>query len=98
MHHTILSDDLAVEIDITGSGWKLPPVFKWLQKQTQLGDFELTRTFNCGIGMILVVDAARQAEVTTALEAEGEVVMNLGAIKARSSAEAEQVVLTGKLS
>ena len=38
------------------SNFDLPPVFKWLQKQANMSLFELTRTFNCGIGLLIFVD------------------------------------------
>ncbi|MDP0588625.1 MAG: phosphoribosylformylglycinamidine cyclo-ligase [Candidatus Endonucleobacter bathymodioli] len=38
----------------TGS-WNIPPVFKWLQEQGNIEQFELYRTFNCGIGMVICI-------------------------------------------
>ncbi|KAI9347392.1 hypothetical protein BDR26DRAFT_855207, partial [Obelidium mucronatum] len=56
-----LPDDVGVELDALS--YPLPPVFKWLKKQGNVADAELARTFNCGIGMVLVVDKKHVAEV-----------------------------------
>ncbi|MEC7764034.1 MAG: phosphoribosylformylglycinamidine cyclo-ligase [Pseudomonadota bacterium] len=58
--------------------WDLPPVFKWLAETGGMSQSEILKTFNCGIGMILVVDAAKVAEVTAALKGEGEEVIQIG--------------------
>ena len=42
---------------IDRSSWQLPPVFDWLQRAGRIEESELFRTFNCGVGMILVVPA-----------------------------------------
>ena len=52
----VLPPGLVAEIDIARGGWQLPPVFKWLQSVAHLPQEELLRTFNCGVGMVLVVD------------------------------------------
>ncbi|MDC0457200.1 phosphoribosylformylglycinamidine cyclo-ligase [Alphaproteobacteria bacterium] len=47
------------------SNFHLPPLFKWLQNQANISLFELTRTFNCGIGLLIFVD---QKDVETILK------------------------------
>lgn len=49
----ILPEDLGVHIDC--SSWQLPETFSFLQQQAKLSNFELRRTFNCGVGMVVVV-------------------------------------------
>jgi phosphoribosylformylglycinamidine cyclo-ligase len=49
----VLPPDLAAEIDL--GAFTLPPVFSWLQQEAGLGQEEMLRTFNCGIGMVLIV-------------------------------------------
>ncbi|KAG4243300.1 Phosphoribosylformylglycinamidine cyclo-ligase [Phytophthora cactorum] len=90
----VLTKDLAVDIDC--ASWPLPPVFKWLQKMGNLSNTELARTFNCGIGMVLLLPEANVAEVTRQVEATGEKVYRLGTTTARA-ADAEQVVLRGTM-
>ena len=48
----------ALGLDIDASSWPLPPVFEWLQREGNVAREEMWRTFNCGIGFVLVVDPA----------------------------------------
>lgn len=57
--------------------WPLPPVFQWLAEQGNMSPFELLRTFNCGIGMVLIVAPDTVDEVVSAL---GEEVFTIGQI------------------
>ncbi|KNE73259.1 phosphoribosylamine-glycine ligase [Allomyces macrogynus ATCC 38327] len=57
----VLPKDLGVKID--GKAWTLPPVFKWLQQAGNIAPSEMLRTFNCGVGMILVVDKSKVKDV-----------------------------------
>ena len=63
--------------------WPLPPVFGWLAEQSGLGDRDLLNVFNCGVGMAVVVAARHRDAVMRALEAEGERVMEIGAVVPR---------------
>lgn len=60
--------------------WALPPVFDWLQKEGAIEPAEMSRTFNCGIGMVLVVRAEAVARLTAALTQAGESVVEIGEI------------------
>ena len=62
----VVPDGLGLEID--ASAWPVPPVFDWLQREGAVAREEMWRTFNCGIGFVLVVDRARAAAVSAALE------------------------------
>lgn len=78
----VLPKHLAAEIDL--GAFRVPSVFSWLSKAGGVAQNEMLRTFNCGIGMIVVVaekDAARVAEV---LAGEGETVVTLGRMVARA--------------
>ncbi|RLN20830.1 hypothetical protein BBJ28_00001015 [Nothophytophthora sp. Chile5] len=90
----VLNKDMAVDIDC--ASWPLPPVFKWLQQMGNLSNAELARTFNCGIGMVLLLPEANVAEVVRQVEATGEKVYYLGKTIARAP-DAEQVVLRGAM-
>lgn len=61
-------------VNIDKSGWTLPPVFKWLQGLANLPQEELLRTFNCGLGMVLVVakEDAEQVMSTLRTGIDGE--------------------------
>ena len=54
-------------LDIQASSWTLPPVFQWLQKEGAVADSEMWRTFNCGIGFVLIVAADQVAAVSEAV-------------------------------
>ena len=51
--------------------WSLPPVFEWLQSGGNIEELEMMRTFNCGVGMILVVATEHTAETLSQLDALG---------------------------
>ncbi|MDB5481676.1 MAG: phosphoribosylformylglycinamidine cyclo-ligase [Caulobacteraceae bacterium] len=54
------------------ASWALPPVFDWLQKTGGVADQELRRTFNCGVGFLLIVAAKDGPDVLAALVEAGE--------------------------
>jgi phosphoribosylformylglycinamidine cyclo-ligase len=62
--------------------WKRPAVFDWLQENGGVDAREMYRTFNCGIGMCLIVAAGDAAHAKELLEAEGETVSVIGRIEA----------------
>ena len=74
----VLPDDMMAEID--SSSWNWPPVFKWLQESGDVNQFEMYRTFNCGIGMVLVVSASDAEKTVTTLTELGEEATIIGAI------------------
>ena len=86
----VLPDGLACEIDL--GAWTLPPVFRWLASTANMSEPELLKTFNCGIGMILVVAEDRADALTALLQAEGETVTRLGRI-----VDGQGVVYRGRL-
>ncbi len=61
----VIPDDLGLEIK--ASSWPLPPVFEWLQNEGQVPNSEMWRTFNCGIGFVLVIAADDVASIGAAL-------------------------------
>ena len=83
----VLPHNVSARIDL--GRWKLPPVFAWMNSIGDIGEEELLRTFNCGIGMILVVAKADAASVTRALEQAGETVIALGELTASSAGRVE---------
>jgi len=70
---------------IRRAAWPRPPIFDWLQGQGGVADAEMHRVFNCGIGMVIVVDAADAARTIAAFEAQGERCHRIGAIEARGA-------------
>ncbi|VTU32918.1 phosphoribosylformylglycinamidine cyclo-ligase [Variovorax sp. RA8] len=60
--------------------WPQSELFAWLQKVAGIDDLEMNRTFNNGIGMVVVIDAADAAACAATLRAEGETVYEIGTI------------------
>jgi len=86
----VIPENLGVVLD--GVTWPVPPVFSWLSTAGGVAPQEMVRTFNCGVGMAVVVDSSRAAEVRAAFEAQGETVFEIGRIAARHP-EGAQVVI-----
>jgi phosphoribosylformylglycinamidine cyclo-ligase len=74
----VLPANLDAEVDL--SAWRLPPVFAWLAREAGLPDAEMLRTFNCGVGLIVVADKAKAADVVSAFAAAGERPFIIGAL------------------
>jgi phosphoribosylformylglycinamidine cyclo-ligase len=99
----VLPAGLAAHVDL--ATWKAPAVFGWLARAGSLDDTEMLRTFNCGIGLVLVVAAGEAAAVLAALAAAGEAPSVIGEIEpgrgvksqAKGKGEAEAVRYSGKL-
>jgi phosphoribosylaminoimidazole synthetase len=70
----VLPDSVSAIIQLSKAGYQydLPPVFQWLQEVGQLKEEEMLRTFNCGIGMLVVVSAADCDEVMALLRQTNE--------------------------
>ena len=88
----VLPDHIDVEMDATT--WPLLPVFKWLKSIGNLSAFEMSRTFNCGIGMVLVVSVADVELVMAELKNNGEMhAYRIGhLVKRKTSGERVQVL------
>lgn len=86
----VLPDGQGAEIDLTA--WALPPVFKWLAEAGGLEQAELLKTFNAGIGMVLVVADDRADELTALLDQAGETVHRIGRVT-----EGDSILYHGQL-
>lgn len=80
----VLPASTSATIDLTS--WKLPPVFAWMKAEGDIDEEDLLRTFNCGIGMILVVSKAKAAAVEKALKAAGEQTFRIGELTRKTAA------------
>ena len=78
---------------LSASSWQTLPVFLWLAKAGGLDPQEMARTFNCGIGLVLIVGRDDVAEVTQILSDAGEKVFRIGEVEANKSAH--RVTLQG---
>lgn len=86
----VLPDGLGVQLDL--DTWDLPPVFSWLRNAGGIADEEMLKTFNCGIGMCVVVEADKADPVTEVLQQSGETIVALGQV-----VEGHGVAYSGKL-
>ena len=75
---------------LDAKSWTMPPVFQWLQQQGNIAQREMYRTFNCGVGMVIAVDAADADKAITSLNGSGEQAWRIGHIDTLP-AGAEQV-------
>jgi phosphoribosylformylglycinamidine cyclo-ligase len=78
----VLPEGMAAELD--ARAWPLPPVFTWLAEAGRIASMEMARTFNCGIGMVVVVDPAALERVSSALRTAGETIYQIGHIVPRA--------------
>jgi phosphoribosylformylglycinamidine cyclo-ligase len=90
----VLPDTVGVSLDLRKI--PVPPVFKWLAKEGNVAEGEMLRTFNCGIGMILLVEPDKAESVAAILTDDGEKVVTLGET-IRVAKGAPQVITTGTL-
>lgn len=79
--------------EIKASGWQLPPLFQWLQAQGNIVPSELYKTFNCGIGMAVIVAKEHVAQARQLLEASGETVFEIGHVRTQNAGEAPTIVV-----
>jgi len=87
----IVQDGLAAKLH--RDGWEMPKLFQWLQQQGGVEDTEMYRVFNCGIGMVLVVDPAHADAVADTLREQGETVNKIGEIVAQTDGMAKTFVV-----
>jgi phosphoribosylformylglycinamidine cyclo-ligase len=98
----VLPDGIAAHIDL--SAWKAPAVFGWLMQAGALDEAEMLRTFNCGVGLVIVAAREGADAVMRALEAAGETPVRIGELEpgrgvksqAKGKGEAEAVRYSGK--
>jgi phosphoribosylformylglycinamidine cyclo-ligase len=74
---------------LDGESWDAPKLFGWLREQGNVEQQEMYRTFNCGIGMVVIVSAADAPETLSHLHAAGENAWVIGAIQVRLGDEAQ---------
>ncbi len=82
-----------VKAVIDRKSWIAPSVFAWLQQHGKVNDVEMARTFNCGIGLVVVVAKEHAEQAATMLRAAGETVFSIGDIRAREGDEHQAIVI-----
>ena len=84
----VYDDGLSAKLQMTTR--PLPPLFRWLKQEGNLSDYELARTFNCGIGMLVYVSAETADDALKAIQQTGEDAYMIGEMIER---EADAVIL-----
>ena len=79
--------------EINGKSWQLPPLFQWLQAEGNITHSEMYKTFNCGIGMAVIVAKEHAVQAIALLQANGETVYEIGKIRAQAVGEAATIVV-----
>jgi len=81
----VLPKTLCAELE--QKSWPRPAVFGWLQHEGNVPEDDMVRTFNCGIGMAVVVPADKADAAAAIFEANGETVFRIGRIRERKDGE-----------
>ena len=81
----VLPQNCTAHVD--AKSWEMPKLFQWLQKEGNIAAAEMYRTFNCGIGMIVVVAPEAADALAAFLRDQGETVYRLGEIRERQGDE-----------
>jgi len=82
----VLPEGMAAHL-VKGS-WPRSELFAWLQRLAGIDDIEMNRTFNNGIGMVVVIEASAAAACAATLRAHGETVHQIGRIAQRGAGAA----------
>ena len=86
----VLPANVVAQLD--GKSWHTPALFDWLREMGNIAPQEMYRTFNCGIGMVVVVDQKDADAALNHLQAAGETATVIGAIRVRQGDEARTQV------
>ncbi len=86
----VIPKGLAAEVDT--NAWRIPAVFELMRKLGKVPDSDYRRTFNLGIGMILVVSSRKAKQVKQILDKLGETHIDIGRIVKQSSGEKARVI------
>ena len=89
----VLPDGCGIHLQL--SAIPVPPVFKWLAKAGGVAEAEMLRTFNCGVGMVVVVAPEKADEVKKAFADAGETLLSLGVVT--KAAQEPRVTYSEKL-
>jgi len=86
----VLPSGLGVAVD--AGQWSIPELFRWIASAGGVTPTEMIRTFNCGIGMVIIVASDSADTVRSVLENEGETVFQLGTVVEVAKVDPEVVV------
>lgn len=81
----MLPEGLGADLELMT--WEFPPVFQWIQKQGQIEDHEMLRTFNCGVGMVLCVSDENKNAVLDHIQAQGKKAWVIGRVSEQQESQ-----------
>ena len=81
----VLPGNVVAQLD--GQAWHTPKLFDWLREMGNVAPQEMYRTFNCGIGMVVIMDKNDAASALAQLNAAGETATVIGTIRTRQGTE-----------
>lgn len=87
----VLPDDAQAHIKL--DSWARPEIFNWLQREGNVADQEMYRTFNCGLGMIICVAPEQAQQALEILNRESEQAFIIGTVSSRSDGEQAAVII-----
>jgi phosphoribosylformylglycinamidine cyclo-ligase len=86
----VLPDNVSAQFDT--ASWQWPEIFRWLQQAGNVDTQEMYRTFNCGVGLVVILDAADADTALAILAEHGETAWRAGTVCAKAPG-GEQVIL-----
>lgn len=87
----VLPANVAVELD--AGLWPRAGIFGWLAQAGGIDAADMARTFNCGLGMVVIVEAAEADKIIAVLKQNGETAYKIGQVIARAGETAPQVII-----
>ncbi|AQS35703.1 phosphoribosylformylglycinamidine cyclo-ligase [Shewanella psychrophila] len=87
----VLPDDCKAVVK--GDSWQWPSIFNWMMENGNISEFEMYRTFNCGVGMVVALPSEKVEAALELLNAEGEQAWLIGDIAKRSGDEEQVEIL-----
>lgn len=90
----VIGNHLSFHIDL--NAWKKNSCFDWVQKTGTISDAEMLKTFNCGIGMVLIVSSNNLSQIKTLLEMKHQPYYHIGSVM-KSRSDVTEVIYDGRL-
>lgn len=82
----------SVKAVINEASWQWPAIFTWLQQQGNIDRYEMYRTFNCGVGMIIALPQNQVETALALLKQVGETAWQIGCIESAAEGEAQVII------
>jgi len=80
------------QVELEKSSWRLPEIFQWLQNSGNISDTEMYTVFNCGVGLVLIVDKDLAKNIVDFFNQNGETAWQLGKVSSREETDSPQVI------